>query len=345
LSRDRTSIGPFLLLAFSLLVPCLTKAQDGAPAEGGRVLLWAEAERAPFTRRLEGELRSRGFEVVVRAASGPWQPADLLVLAADQQAVAVLALVSSEQGVAIWVIDRITNKTVMRQLVGSEGEDPDIVARRAVEVLRASLLEVLVVPAETLPEAPTSAALDLVAPTATHTDTSTLIPYAVLGARGSWAPDGFDPSLHIDLALGVRVLPWLRIAALGRVPIVPTTLHRPEGRIEFLFAGIGAGIQFRAATDESTWDLWIGAQGLTVWAQTRGAPAPDYLGATVDGWTGLLGIQLAQEWRLTPSFALYVSGALELAAPTLRMAVGDRRVASWGLPLSSISIGVLLAVL
>lgn len=307
--------------------------------------MWAEPERSPFTRRLVGELRSRGFEVVVRDATGAPDPVYLFALGAELQAVAVLALVSSERGVAIWVVDRITDKTVMRQLVGSEGDDPDVVARRAVEVLRASLLEVLVVPPETLAEVPPSAARDLVGPPPTSADTVGLALYTTLGVRGSWAPDGFDPSLHIDLTLGLRVLPWLRIAVRGRVPTAPNYLDRPEGRIELLFAGVGAGIELRAATDERTWALWIGAHAEALWAQTRGAPAPDYLGAVVDDWIGIFGVEAVAEWRLTPSFALYVSAAIELAVPTLRIAVGDVRVATWGLPLTSLCLGAHFDVL
>jgi hypothetical protein len=100
--------------------------------------------------RIRGELVADGFDV--RIVDAPPGASTVSVLAhADQgpSAAATLGLfLHADAKIAeVWVVDRLTNKTVMRSIempASSTGSAPEVLARRSVELLRASLLEILV---------------------------------------------------------------------------------------------------------------------------------------------------------------------------------------------------------
>lgn len=99
--------------------------------------------------RIRGELMADGFNVLVVGAV-PGEDARSMLSRVGQEtgAAATLGLVvdADAQHAHVWVVDRVTNKTVLRSLempTISAHSAPDVLARRAVELLRASLLEIL----------------------------------------------------------------------------------------------------------------------------------------------------------------------------------------------------------
>jgi hypothetical protein len=124
-------------------------------ADSGRVALVRPTAPDPTIaealNRIRGELVAEGFDVVLTDASTSTDD----VLSADPQtvsgagSVATIAL-SVDEGTHVAqlrVIDRLTNKVVIRRAPVGESEAPhaaEVLAVRAVELLRASLLELLV---------------------------------------------------------------------------------------------------------------------------------------------------------------------------------------------------------
>ncbi len=126
------------------------------------VVVWdreGSASIAAGAQRLIGELRGAGFQVtVVEHARGsefreeaerlsttsPGDDADTIA------PFATIAVAPARVGVAdVWVVDRLTQKTVVRHL---ESDDtPDTLAIRSAELLRASLLELLTQPGVSVP--------------------------------------------------------------------------------------------------------------------------------------------------------------------------------------------------
>jgi hypothetical protein len=99
--------------------------------------------------RIRGELIADGFDVSIVDAPPGSDPASVLARA-DRQASAAATLglfVQPDASAAeLWVVDRLTNKTVVRRVEISKaavGSAPEVLARRSVELLRASLLEIL----------------------------------------------------------------------------------------------------------------------------------------------------------------------------------------------------------
>jgi hypothetical protein len=139
---------------FALIVGLVSLFCRQLQAESALVVLVRPPTQSALVReaitRIRGELVADGFEVAVVDAP-PFADAALVLARADQQtsAAATLGLFVHADGKAaeLWVIDRLTNKTVVRSIEmpdSQAGSAPEVLARRAVELLRASLLEILV---------------------------------------------------------------------------------------------------------------------------------------------------------------------------------------------------------
>src|SRR5262245_45813587 len=100
--------------------------------------------------RIRGELIADGFEVAIVDAPPGSDPASVLARAGQQGGAAAtlgLFLQADASAAEVWVVDRLTNKTVVRSVEISQSaaaSAPEVLARRSVELLRASLLEILV---------------------------------------------------------------------------------------------------------------------------------------------------------------------------------------------------------
>jgi hypothetical protein len=142
-----------------------------APAPLPRVVLVrpaaASASVTEALVRLRGELIGAGFDADVldlplgadvRASLEKFAPP----ASASRSATALVAVVASaDPGSAeLWVIDRVTGKTVVRR-VNAAASDParvaEVLAVRAVELLRASFLELAITPAADATARPASA--------------------------------------------------------------------------------------------------------------------------------------------------------------------------------------------
>lgn len=141
------SISALIVLAVSLF---------GRPAraEPALVVLVRPPARSALVNeaitRIRGELIADGFQVSVIDAPAHADRASVLS-GADRQtnAAATLGLfLHPDAEIAeVWVVDRLTQKTVMRRVemtAPSARAAPEVLARRSVELLRASLLEILV---------------------------------------------------------------------------------------------------------------------------------------------------------------------------------------------------------
>jgi hypothetical protein len=104
------------------------------------------ADIAEATTRLAAELRAAGFEVaVVDARPGVDARTQVERTQLDPRPFATIALVGTERGAVadVWVADHLSSKTLVRRVdVGADTAVPSALAIRAVELLRASLLEV-----------------------------------------------------------------------------------------------------------------------------------------------------------------------------------------------------------
>lgn len=140
---------PFIL---ALLLFAILLFGRQAQAEPALVVLMRPPARSAIVdealTRIRGELVADGFDVLVVDAPPGADPASVLARADRQtNAAATLGLfLHTDARVAeVWVVDRLTRKTVTRSIeMPASARGSEVLARRSVELLRASLLEIVV---------------------------------------------------------------------------------------------------------------------------------------------------------------------------------------------------------
>ncbi|AUX31427.1 MULTISPECIES: hypothetical protein [Sorangium] len=158
----------FTLLTWLLLAPALAPARaaaappapsQGAAAAASRVVIVEADADDPLVReaatRLRAELGAAGFEVVrVPGRREGDARAALERAALDEGAFAAAAIFRSGAGATadLWIVDRVTQKTVVRTVEVSGAAAPSVMAVRAVELLQASLLEASLLSSRAPPE-------------------------------------------------------------------------------------------------------------------------------------------------------------------------------------------------
>jgi hypothetical protein len=139
---------------FALVLLALAFVSRKSQAEPALVVLIRPSAQSAIVNeaitRIRGELVADGFDVSVIDAPPGESPASLL--SRDNQPTGAAAslglfLRADAQAAEVWVVDRLTGKTVMRRIeltTTPAGDVSEVLARRSVELLRASLLEILV---------------------------------------------------------------------------------------------------------------------------------------------------------------------------------------------------------
>ena len=194
--------------------------------------------------RIQGELTAEGFDVVLvdapivlaplSPASDARGPGSAAVAVADRDAVASIELVvdTRERAAELRVIDRVTNKTVTRRTAIEAPEGPQfaqVLAVRAVELLRASLVELLILshpPSSAVPAAAVQVVVDRArtwVASAPHPRPQPSFGFdagtAVLGGFGGIAP-ALLGVLRVRRALGRSFQLRATLAGLGTQPTV-----------------------------------------------------------------------------------------------------------------------------
>ncbi len=224
---------------FALVLLLLAFVTKESKAEAALVVLIRPSAQSLIVNeaitRIRGELVADGFEVSVVDAPPGATPASLFARnnqPAHAAASLGLFLRADAQAAEVWVVDRLTGKTVMRriELTTTPAADvPEVLARRSVELLRASLLEILV---ETRNEPPASPG--------PRKDASRWASRALEAPRSRWGIEAGGQMLAGFGGLDVAVMPVVRarfapdrrlamrlsLSGLGTQPIVET----PAGR-------------------------------------------------------------------------------------------------------------------
>jgi hypothetical protein len=309
------------------------------------VLVRPAAQSAVVTEaltRIRGELVADGFEVSVVDGAAGLAPAEVLARA-DQPASAAATLglfVQADAGAAeLWVVDRLTNKTVVRsvQMAQSSGATvPEVLARRSVELLRASLLEILVDTQKRAPTTPTP-----------HAQASRWAERALEPRRSSFGIEagalglvGFGgigaailPVARVRAAFGERFGARLTLSGLGTRPQVvaaegTATVSQELALAEFL-ADFAPSAVLRPHVSLGAGAYHIGVEGSAKWP---------YAGLLGDRVTFAADVGAGLALSLTSAFAVAIEGhALWLAHyPVIRFLHAE--TAETGRPLVSAAL-------
>jgi hypothetical protein len=300
--------------------------------------------------RLKGELTSAGFDTqIVDAAVGApaASRAGLEQLASKRGADAVVAIVGdlSPDSVEVWVIDKVTGKSVVRR-VPFEPVAPrasETLALRAIELLRSSFLEIDLAARDrrgASPAAPPPAIVQFVE--AERPPPRERFGVEV-GAASVMSLDGVGPALLPLVRFGLSLRHWLvlqgALAGLGTRPTVSTDAGSAQVAQAYGLVGaslrLGAGARVRPVVGLSAGALHTSVEGR--------AAAPNQ-GQDADQWSFLVDAGFGAVVRLPDRFYVSVAGHAQLAEPYVAVRFLDTVVATSGRPnlLLSFTLGAWL---
>jgi len=298
---------------------------------------WIEAE----TVTLE-EFRALNFKVAVidGIATGERERRiELGVLAEEKHAACALRIVKPPEGTAsgvdLWITDRVTGKTVFKNITIEEEESSEpalVVALRVVELLRASLLEITVPDAPGGDVEPLPQMVEMVKEVTGAVEKPPGPVGLRLGAEVIGAPGGAGARGAVAMAVRWSVFTHLSLELDGFISLFGKDIKEE-----------GASASFYTAVAR-VWSLWeirgrglfrpsIGAGGglLIPWA--KGSGSAYYEVRTDRGAVGYVGATAQLALALTRSFWLRFGVNAGASLPEVRMLFAGKEVASFGMPL------------
>lgn len=332
-----------LFLVSSLSVALTSRG--AAADEPSAVVLLEPSDPDPVARetltRAKAELTGAGFRVVLAPRGADDPRASLESAIRDAGAIAAIAIEPGRNAsvVEVWVSDRLTGKVSIRPLE-SKNEAPAFLAIRAVELLRASLLE-LASPAAsskknpdpppevkklTEPGEPATAesrragfgieagmmgllSVDGIHPALAPMFRASYGAAIGVGARITWAGPSFGPGLDGELGEAV-ITQYMGLAELVYSPPL-------GGPVALLFNG-GLGAYHVSASGELFDPQRARSDGSTTFIATWGA--------------GL-------DFRIHRRFGLALETLAGVTAPAVTVDMGDEKVGRFGRPILGTSLG------
>jgi hypothetical protein len=187
----------------ALVVPeAVIAAAAGAPTVVVLRVPSSDPVTAEATARVQGELGAAGFHVVVAAAAASAARADVETAGGELAPVGAFAIVVRVEGgervAEIWVSDRVRGRTIVesaRLTKADHGRESEVLAVRAVELLRASLAELWLQPPAPPAPAPPAA-------TQAHSDAA---PPPRAGAPAATGRASFAAGIGLGAGVGVMM--------------------------------------------------------------------------------------------------------------------------------------------
>ncbi len=309
-----------------------------SPASADRILLIDDEDTRAIGVRLRAELVALGFEVAL-APAPPAEPSRVSLedAARGAGAIAALRVRASRAGAEVWIMDRVTSKTVLREVIFTRGDDEGVVAIGAVELLRASLLEVEMPSARSREVTPTPAMRSLLAPRRAPPERRWSL---VIAPAVAVSPGGLGATPLLDLWIRLRAAARFAVAFRLLAPTLPASVEAVEGRSTVTLALpsiAGDALFFR---DESALQGHAGVGVGVLWAHMEGTATRQFVGRGDDVLAALAYVHGGATFALGESVRLFADATLAVATPRPVMSFADRPVAAWGQPAAALAIGL-----
>lgn len=305
----------------------------------------AKLRQGTTLRRLEAELRSRGLTVIeVDPSRALDSREDLAALAEQQSAIAAVQLVDRGSKVEVWIADRVTGKTVFRELsVASGPEDAvdDSIAVGVAELLRASLME-LNAPAAPRGDYPVTRSIQALAyappPVPTSARGSSQLRFSAAVGLGAGLR-GIGPTTVAGAAGGWASRSGFGIEGVAGGSVIAATVERSNGKASISSLWFGGGGSFESKTFASILTPRVGLGFAGARIRAKGETATDsFVTDSESRWSagpyahGSVGIG-SGSLRLVFDASLLVL----LSAPAIRF--DEQRVGIWGQPAIFYTLG------
>jgi hypothetical protein len=311
-------------------------------------------EESTTSRRLEAELRSLGLRVISRVSAGPPETRALLERAARRErAIAAVQVIAQGTKAQLWIADRVTNKTVLRE-IAIETEDrnraDDSIAVGVAELLRASLMEVNA-PGQAggaYASTPELRELGYARSVRDPADGDARLWLSVgtgaeLGVRGVGPSElgvrGVGPSMLGHARAGWAPERGFGVELLGGMTLIPALIERSTGRARLSSEWLGAAATYSWRSRNSNFSARAGLGALGVQVRARGENAAAPLRAVTETATSAGPYVHGGPAFGSDSFRIRLNaGALMLLTPpTVRFA--EQTVARWGAPSLFVDLG------
>lgn len=303
--------------------------------------------------RLQAELEALGLDTIAEAPPADVSPSALEAIAHDKEALATIYLAGGEHVLEIWIADRSTGKTVIREIPARPGgASDDTAVTKTVELLRASLLEVQFQSgSEKLPPALEKLVAPPVAPPIAEPPPLAPLPKLPerlvtirLGPAIAFGAGGLPPSAQVNAEVVGALSDLVALGGELSIPTVPTSFEEPEGSFSRSQFWGTAVLELHPAGKQALVDPRAGVSlGLQI-ANGEG----DGRGANLSGGAVTVAVVGLAEAGIAVPLSEVVALDAEIdcgvAMPRTDYLIGDRVIGSAGWPSCSASLGVALSL-
>jgi hypothetical protein len=327
--------GARLFQLLSLLLLLVTFPARAETPAAGTILLVVDDRAVALATRVAAELEALGFSVQTQTREP--KPAELATEARRAGAFAAIGIGPTAEGnVEITVLDRVTGKTVRREILGRSLTDPttrELVALRASELLRASLMEIEAPhpPRGELPPTPVVARV-AVAPETIRRPERRLR----LGAEsGVLVAPGLSPAPLLQAALGVRAWQRLELGVTLGSQLTAGGRAVTDGRIEATARWLGLGPTLLLLPRRESGQVALGVEAqLTLLGLSASGFAEDasHRGQTRLVWTSAATLGIDSKIRLHKQLWWALKPSVGFAFSELSLRANARDVKIWGRP-------------
>jgi hypothetical protein len=307
-----------------------------SPDAARRVAILGPAD-APAAMQLAAELQLLGFEVVHAPAVASTGAHALRELARELDVAAAIFVDPRGAEVDLWVVDRVTGKTVLRSLAVDE-PDPQAAARvaavRAIDLLRASLRELEDRRGTPAAEVPASTPVRRAIRPTTRRFALAVGP-AVAGSAG-----GLGPTAHAVLAFQAMPHRVFGVGLRAFVPIVGARTVAAAGSARVHVGWIAIGPRFALARPDRLVQPTLGVAIGPAIVGMRGEARPPFVGRRDVVTSAIAEVDVAVAFAVHSRLRVWLDGSIGLAMPRTGVRIGDRRSATWGWPVGAAVLGV-----
>ncbi len=325
-------------------------ATDASPRTGATLVALVTSDPpAELSHRVEEQLEALGFDVVVLnpPVTGSAGPTSLEQTARNVGAIAAVRIVPIAQSVQVWTADPVTGQAVFRETVPPAGQKPSdaAVALGAVELLRASLLELHPPEPFVAPKPPPPA------PVCPPTPPAETPREPGLGLAAGFGIDlglAGRPSASLALAIWARLHGPFGVRALAMTTVAPAGVSASSyGDVEVGAQVFGAELTYDLADPSAAWmptlGLGIAAAHLTVRGEAAAASSAGNL--YEEPWFALPLAHVGLGYAARPGLRLRGDLLGGISLPRADVCVEGAQgcisvVASWGRPLVSATLGL-----
>jgi len=318
------------------------RALAAKPDPAAKILLLVEVGQEPLEARLRAELESLGFTIERRPAP-PMAPGARPTLEADAKAAEAAAAVrvrASENGVEVWIADRMTGKTLLREVVRGS-DDEAVVAVRVVELLRASLLEVdsSLPPRGDVP-IPKPAKQAAKAARPPQRDFFSVFGAGTISLSPAWEGRALSPLAHLRFGATLRPIERVGIDLDVTTPIAPASLEGPEGFAQATMFLTTVGLHGSVLPEQGRFRLRFGGGIGLFWSHVWAQAAPGNFAKDGDWFAAYLYGRAGFAVALAPPVRIRLDLEVGVVAPGLKILFAGRRAGEWGQPVGFPVLGL-----